>query len=68
MTSLDRERALIEEKLDSVKEYATSRKLPKPLFRKLTKHFKYFLARSSVFDEAELLTQCAPALRAEVTQ
>ena len=35
---------------------------------KLTKHFKYYLAKSSVFDEADLLDQCPPALRAEVTQ
>lgn len=68
IASLDRQAALIEEKLDSVKEYASSRKLPKSLHVKLTKHFKYFYSRQSVFDENELLGQCPPALRGEVTQ
>ena len=68
IASLDRQAALIEEKLDSVKEYASSRKLPKALYVKLTKHFKYFYSRQSVFDENELLGQCPPALRGEVTQ
>ena len=48
--------------------YAASRRLPKPLKVKLSKHFKYYLAHSSVFDESELLGQCPPALRYEVTR
>ena len=67
IASLDRQTTLIEEKLDSVKEYAASRRLPKPIYMKLTKHFKYYLQKSSVFDETDLLDQCPPALRAEVT-
>lgn len=68
IASLDRQATLVEEKLDSVKEYAMSRRLPRGLAKKLSKHFKYFLQNTSVFDETELLEQCPPALRAEVTQ
>ena len=68
VASLDRQTALIEEKLDNVKEYAESRCLPRPLIRRLRKHFKYFYTRQPVFDELQLLSDCPPALQSEITR
>jgi hypothetical protein len=68
IASLDRQAGMVEEKLDSVREYADSRSLTRQLTSKLKRHFKYFYTRQTVFDEVQLLEDCPPALRAEVTQ
>jgi CRP-like cAMP-binding protein len=67
INSLDRQAALNEERLDSVKQYLNWRGLPKPLCRRVKKHYKYFYERQSAFDEVELLKGCPPALRAELS-
>jgi hypothetical protein len=64
--SLDHQSVLVQQKLDSVKEYVTSRELPKPLGGRLKRHFKYYYSRRPAFDEVELLSECPPALRADV--
>ena len=66
MVSLDHQATLVQEKLDAVKEYAASRKLPKPLAMRLKKHFKYYYSQRPAFDELELLSECPPALRASI--
>ena len=68
MNSLDRQAAMIEEKLDSVKEYIAMRDLPRPLADRLKKHFKYYYSRQPTFDEHKLLLECPQALRMEVTK
>lgn len=66
MMALDRQAALIEEKLDGVKEYVASRKLAKPLAARVKRHFKYYYSRRPAFDEIALLNECPPSLRADV--
>ena len=50
--SINQQATLRKEKLDSVKEFVRERRLPPYLAKKVKKHFKYFYARKSVFDES----------------
>ena len=42
--------------------------LPRATALKVRKHFKYYYSQRPPFDEVELLNDCPPALRSEVTQ
>ena len=68
LAQLDRQASMVEEKLDSVKEYIEMRKLSKTLGDRLKKHFKFYYAQQPTFDEHSLLAECPPALRLEVTK
>ena len=67
VASLDRQAAIIEERLDEVKEYAVARGLPKALAFRVRKHFQYFYTQRPPFDEIQLLNDCPAALRLEIT-
>jgi|EP00966_Prymnesium_polylepis_P042398 hypothetical protein len=67
VASLDRQAAIIEEKTNEVKEYAVARGLPKALTFRVRKHFQYFYTQRPPFDEIQLLNDCPPALRLEIT-
>ena len=43
ISSLDRQAAMVEEKLDAVKEYTLMRKLNKSIAGRVRKHFKYYV-------------------------
>ena len=66
MVTLDRQTMLVETKLDEVREYVASRDLPKALSSRVKRHFKYYYSRRPAFDELQLLSECPPALRADV--
>ena len=66
VASLDRQAAIIEAKIDSVKEYAFTRELPAELSGRLKRHFKYYYTRKTAFDEQTLLAECPQQLRTEV--
>ena len=66
VASFDRQGAIIEAKMDSVKEYSAARELPADLAMRLKKHFKYYHSRTPAFNEVDLLSECPPLLRAEV--
>jgi CRP-like cAMP-binding protein len=68
VASMDRKAEIIEEKLDSAKEYVAFRGLPKALAVRVKKHFSYFYAGHAGFDEVELLSGLSPSLRSEVTR
>jgi CRP-like cAMP-binding protein len=68
VNSLDRQAANVEEKMDAVKQYSQWRDLPHPLAVRLKRHYKYYYKRTAPFDEFELLNECPPALRHDVTR
>jgi hypothetical protein len=58
--------ALIEEKIDAVKEYVAWRGLPRDLSVRVKKHYSFYYTRRAAFDEVELLEGLSPSLRSEV--
>ena len=48
--------------------YADFRQLSRPLKFSLIKHFRYLSTKGGQMDETQLLGQCPPALRSEVTR
>jgi len=68
VASMDRQAALIEEKIDAVKEYVAWRGLPRDLSVRVKKHYSFYYTRRAAFDEVELLEGLSPSLRSEVTR
>ena len=68
VASLDRQAAIVEEKTDIVKEYVEWRSLPRDLALRIKKHTQFAYAKSTGFNEVELLEGLSPSLRAEVTR
>ena len=67
VTTLDKQAALIEEKMDAVKEWMTSRNIPRKLLIRVRKYYEHYYTRKSAFDEEDILRGLTPALRTEVT-
>ena len=66
LSTLDNQSALVEEKLEAVKEYVQWRSLPKDLVIRIRRYYEHYYTRRAVFDESDILTQLNPQLHAEV--
>lgn len=67
VTTMDRQAAAFEEKMDEVKEWMTTRNIPRKLLIRVRKYYEHYYTRKSAFDEEEIVRGLTPALRAEVT-
>jgi len=67
VTQLDRQAAIVEDRMDAVKEWLTSRNMPRALHIRVRKYYEYYYSRKSAFDEEEIVSGLTPALRTEVT-
>ena len=68
IASLDRQGALVEEKMDAVKEYLTWRRVPKTLSKRVRRYYEYYYTQAAVFDEGEILNQLTPHLQDQVVK
>ena len=67
VTTMDRQAAAFEEKMDKVKEWMTTRNIPRKLLIRVRKYYEHYYTRKSAFDEEDIVRGLTPALRAEVT-
>ena len=67
VTQLDRQAAIVEDRMDAVKEWLTSRNMPRTLHIRVRKYYEYYYSRKSAFDEEEIVSGLTPSLRTEVT-
>ena len=68
VTQMDREAALKEERMDTVKDWMLSRNVPHKLFVRVRKYYEHYYSRRSAFNEEEIVKLLTPALRSEVTK
>jgi len=66
LSTLDRQSALVEEKMDAVKEYLAWRGLPRDLSIRTKRYYEHYYTRRAVFDEQSILGGLNPQLHAEV--
>ena len=64
LSTLDNHTAMVEGKLEAVKEYVQWRSLPKDLVIRIRRYYEHYYTRRAVFDEADILTQLNPQVRA----
>jgi CRP-like cAMP-binding protein len=64
--SMDRQASLVEDKMDSLKEWLAWRSLPRKLSIRTRRYYEYFYQKQSVFDEQAILGDLNPQLRNEV--
>ena len=67
MMQMDRESALKQDRMDAVKEWMTSRNMPRKLFVRVRTYYEYYYSKKSLFDEEQILAGLTPALQQEVT-
>ena len=68
LNTLDRQSALVEEKMDAVKEYLAWRDLPRDLSIRTRRYYEHYYTRRAVFDEEAILGSLNPQLHYEVVQ
>ena len=68
IAGMDRQSAVVQDRLDAVKEYTAWRNMPTPLVARVRGFFDYFYAHSPAFDERQILQSLGPQLRREVTE
>ena len=68
IASLDRQKAMIDDRMDSVKEYVTWRRMPNDLRIRVRRYYAHYFAEQPGFDERDILEGLSHALRAEVTR
>jgi hypothetical protein len=66
LASLDNHAALVEGKMESVKEYVLWRSLPKDLVTRVRRYYEHYYEHTAVFDETDILKGLNPSLRVEV--
>ena len=64
---MDRQAVLVEERMDAVKEWMTSRNMPRRVFVRVRKYYEHFYTKKSAFDEEMIVSNLTPALRHDVT-
>jgi len=64
---MDRQAALVEDRMDAVKEWMLSRNMPRKLFSRVRKYYEHYYTKKSAFPEDEIISSLTPALRHEVT-
>ena len=67
VTTMDKQAALIEDRIDAVKEWMMSRNIPRKLVIRVRKYYEHYYTRKSAFDEEDIVRGLTPALRSEVT-
>ena len=67
MMQMDRESALKQDRMDAVKEWMTSRNMPRKLFVRVRTYYEYYYSKKSLFDEEQIIAGLTPALQQEVT-
>mmetsp|Transcript_18159 Transcript_18159/g.36614 ORF Transcript_18159/g.36614 Transcript_18159/m.36614 type:complete len:611 (-) Transcript_18159:819-2651(-) len=68
LASLDRQAALVEEKMDAVKEYLAWRQVPRDLSIKVRRYYEYYWTQASAFDENDILENLPPLMHNEVVK
>ena len=68
MQSLDRQNVLINERIDSVKEYLRWRGIPRDLGIRVRRYYEHFFTQRAIFDEGSILGELNPQLHSEVVQ
>jgi len=66
IAALDRQAALVQEKLDQIREYLQWRGTPKELSVRIKRYYEFFYQKQAVFDEKSILKDLSPALHAEL--
>lgn len=64
---MDQEASMKEQRMDAVKEWMSSRNMPRKLFVRVRKYYEHFYERKSAFDEEAIVKGLTPALQQEVT-
>ena len=64
---MDRQAAIIEDRMDAVKEWMASRNMPRKLFVRVRKYYEHYYTKRSAFDEEAIIAGLTPSLRTEVT-
>jgi hypothetical protein len=63
---MDRQSALVNQKLDCVKEYLQWRQTPRDLAIRIKRYYEHFYAKLPVFDETQILKNLPPSLNREL--
>ena len=63
LQTMDRQAALVEEKMDSVKEYLGWRDVPRDLGIRVKRYYEHYLEKRAVFDESAILHELSPNLQ-----
>lgn len=66
ISQLDRQAAMVSEKLDSLKEYLHFRGTPKELAIRVKRYYEHLYERTAVYDERACLAGLTPSLRREL--
>lgn len=66
--TLDRQSAMVGEKMDSVKEYLLWREIPRGLGVRVRRYYEHYYKSRPVFDEATILAELNPTLHSEMVQ
>lgn len=67
VTTMDKQAALVEDRMDAVKEWMMSRNIPRKLVIRVRKYYEHYYTKRSAFDEEDIVRGLTPALRSEVT-
>jgi hypothetical protein len=66
--SLDRQTALVEERMDAVKEYLLWREVPRELSVRVKRYYEHYYTQRAVFDETTILKGLNPSLQQSLVQ
>ena len=66
LSALDRQAAIVQDKLDAVKEYLYWRKAPSSLAIRIKRYYENYYEKTCVFDERTILKGLTPSLRGEL--
>jgi hypothetical protein len=65
---MDRTTALVNQKLDLVKEYLLWRQTPRDLATRIKRYYEHFYTKQPVFDEQQILKGLSPSLHTELVR
>ena len=66
MSALDRQAALVDERMDAVKEYLAWRQIPRDLCIRIRRYYEHYYTQQAVFDESIILGGLNPTLHQEL--
>ena len=66
IAALDKQAAMVEEKIDAIKEYLRWRGVPRRLSLSVQRYYHHYYQSRSVFDEKEILGSLSPELHLQV--
>lgn len=69
VAQLDRQALMVEEKMDSIKDYLRWRKVPRKTSMEIRRYYEHFFtATATAFDETDILVQLPPKLHSHLVQ